>query len=112
MKSEKVRKTGSQKSTSANQNANLRTKQKKSIPQIENQIDSNCPSIENADNDWTLNPDEYGLRCPILSVPSVSGFTIILPSANLRYKKTNRKRLVFLGKTWSHESIKVMNLNL
>ncbi|MCA6954664.1 terminase small subunit [Pectobacterium polaris] len=33
----------------------------KSIPQIENQIDSNCPPIENSNDDWTLNPDEYGL---------------------------------------------------
>lgn len=34
----------------------------KSIPQIENQIDSNCPSIESMGDDWTLNPDEYGLN--------------------------------------------------
>ncbi|WP_044209905.1 terminase small subunit, partial [Pectobacterium odoriferum] len=34
----------------------------KSIPQIENQIDSNCPSIESVGDDWTLNPDEYGLN--------------------------------------------------
>ncbi|AIU88322.1 terminase small subunit [Pectobacterium odoriferum] len=61
-KPEKVRKTGSQKTTSANQNANPRTKQKNQIPQIENQIDSNCPSIEKSNDDWTLNPDEYGLN--------------------------------------------------
>ncbi|MEI7261319.1 terminase small subunit [Pectobacterium carotovorum] len=34
----------------------------KSIPQIENQIDSNCSPIESVGDDWTLNPDEYGLN--------------------------------------------------
>ncbi|MEL0577049.1 terminase small subunit [Pectobacterium punjabense] len=35
---------------------------KKSIPKIENQIDSTRPVIENTNGEWTLNPDEYGLN--------------------------------------------------
>lgn len=42
--------------------AQLKERAKKSILQIENQIDSNCPLIESADDNWTLNPDEYGLN--------------------------------------------------
>ncbi|MEF9678915.1 terminase small subunit [Pectobacterium aroidearum] len=34
---------------------------KKSIPKIENQIDSTRPVIESTNDEWTLNPDEYGL---------------------------------------------------
>ncbi|WP_219951448.1 terminase small subunit [Dickeya zeae] len=60
-KPERVTKSGSQKS-SANQSANLRTKPKKPIPQIENQIDSIHPAIEIDDSEWTLNPSEYGLN--------------------------------------------------
>ncbi|MEI7143259.1 terminase small subunit [Pectobacterium brasiliense] len=34
---------------------------KKSISQVENQIDSTRSVIENTNDEWTLNPDEYGL---------------------------------------------------
>ncbi|MEI7075050.1 terminase small subunit [Pectobacterium versatile] len=42
--------------------ANPRTKPKKTILPIENQIDSNCPAIENSFDGWSLNADEYGLN--------------------------------------------------
>lgn len=32
------------------------------IPQIENQIDSNCLPPGNTADEWSLNPDEYGLN--------------------------------------------------
>ncbi|MBN3188631.1 terminase small subunit [Pectobacterium brasiliense] len=51
------KKSGTQKS----QSVNLRTKPKKPIPQIENQIDPARSAIENTNDEWTLNPDEYGL---------------------------------------------------
>lgn len=38
-------------------------------------------------------------------------FTIVLPSPNFRHKKTNRKRLVFLGLFGRHERIKVSIIN-
>ncbi|WP_165708304.1 terminase small subunit [Pectobacterium polaris] len=57
-KSTQVRKSGTQKASSVN----LRTKPKKPNPQVENQIDSTRPANESTDDDWTLNPDEYGLN--------------------------------------------------
>lgn len=56
-KSTQVRKSGTQKASSVN----LRTKPKKPSPQVENQIDSTRLANESADDEWTLNPDEYGL---------------------------------------------------
>jgi len=42
--------------------AHAQNNPKKTIPQIENQIDSNCPPPENTADEWSLNPDEYGLN--------------------------------------------------
>ncbi|MCW2485735.1 terminase small subunit [Candidatus Symbiopectobacterium sp. NZEC127] len=57
-KGTQVRKSGTQKASSVN----LRTKPKKPSHQVENQIDSNRLPIENSNDNWTLNPDEYGLN--------------------------------------------------
>ncbi|AHM74346.1 terminase small subunit [Yersinia hibernica] len=56
-KPEKVRKTGSH-----NSGANLRTKDKKSISPIENQIDSNCSPIENQIEESRSIASRYGLN--------------------------------------------------
>ncbi|MGN9452004.1 terminase small subunit [Klebsiella grimontii] len=52
-----VRKSGTQKAASVN----LRTKPKKTTPKIENQIDFTRQTNESTNEEWTLNPDEYGL---------------------------------------------------
>ncbi|MCA6941340.1 terminase small subunit [Pectobacterium polaris] len=56
-KGTQVRKSGTQKAPSVN----LRTKPKKPTPQIENQIDFTRQANESTNDEWTLNPDEYGL---------------------------------------------------
>ncbi|HBU6145350.1 TPA: terminase small subunit [Klebsiella oxytoca] len=52
-----VRKSGTQKVESVN----LRTKPKKPTQKIENQIDFTRQTNESTNDEWTLNPDEYGL---------------------------------------------------
>lgn len=61
VKPEKVRTTSSHNS-GANQNANLRTKAKKSISPIENQIDSNFLPIENQIEESSSIASRYGLN--------------------------------------------------
>lgn len=52
-----VRKNGTQKVPSLN----LRTRPKKTNPQIENQINFTRQTNEGTNDEWTVNPDEYGL---------------------------------------------------